>query len=113
MNQTIAAKAFGIDYALDAQSLAKNVKNSSFIDATALVAKDVYKGNKRPTAPAVIADTIRLKYQAPVKKITKELDQIDTTTLSDGFTVVVTSEGVRVFFKQGDKIERQPGLEIS
>ena len=113
LNQTLAAKAFGIDYALDAQSLAKNVKNSSFIDATALVAKDVYKGNKRPTAPAVIADTIRLKYQAPVKKITKELDQIDTTTLSDGFTVVVTSEGVRVFFKQGDKIERQPGLEIS
>ena len=46
-------------------------------------------------------------------KITKELDQIDTTTLKDGFTVVVTSEGVRVFFKQGDKIERQPGLEIS
>ena len=113
LNQTLAAKAFGIDYAIDAQKAAENVSDMSFIDAAKYVAKDVYKGNKRMTSPAVIADTIRLKYQAPVTKITKELDQIDTTTLKDGFTVVVTSEGVRVFFKQGDKIERQPGLEIS
>jgi len=113
LSQTLAAKAFGIDYAIDAQKAAENVKDMSFIDAAKYVAKDVYKGNKRMTSPAVIADTIRLKYQSPVTKITKELDQIDTTTLKDGFTVVVTSEGVRVFFKQGDKIERQPGLEIS
>ena len=113
LDQTLAAKAFGIDYAIDAQKAAENVSDMSFIDAAKYVAKDVYKGNKRMTSPAVIADTIRLKYQAPVTKITKELDQIDTTTLKDGFTVVVTSEGVRVFFKQGDKIERQPGLEIS
>ena len=113
LSQTLAAKAFGIDYAIDAQKAAENVKDMSFIDAAKYVAKDVYKGNKRMTSPAVIADTIRLKYQAPVTKITKELDQIDTTTLKDGFTVVVTSEGVRVFFKQGDKIERQPALEIS
>ena len=113
LNQTLAAKAFGIDYAIDAQKAAENVSDMSFIDAAKYVAKDVYKGNKRMTSPAVIADTIRLKYQAPVTKITKELDQIDTTTLKDGFTVVVTSEGVRVFFKEGDKIERQPGLEIS
>ena len=113
LNQTLAAKAFGIDYAIDAQKAAENVSDMSFINAAKYVAKDVYKGNKRMTSPAVIADTIRLKYQAPVTKITKELDQIDTTTLKDGFTVVVTSEGVRVFFKEGDKIERQPGLEIS
>ena len=113
LNQTLAAKAFGIDYAIDAQKAAENVADMSFINAAKYVAKDVYKGNKRMTSPAVIADTIRLKYQAPVTKITKELDQIDTTTLKDGFTVVVTSEGVRVFFKQGDKIERQPSLEIS
>ena len=113
LSQTLAAKAFGIDYALDAQKAAEDVSDMSFINAAKYVAKDVYKGNKRMTSPAVIADTIRLKYQAPVTKITKELDQIDTTTLKDGFTVVVTSEGVRVFFKQGDKIERQPGLEIS
>jgi len=113
LSQTLAAKAFGIDYAIDAQKAAENVKDMSFIDAAKYVAKDVYKGNKRMTSPAVIADTIRLKYQSPVTKITKELDQIDTTTLKDGFTVVVTSEGVRVFFKQGDKIERQPALEIS
>ena len=113
LDQTLAAKAFGIDYAIDAQKAAENVGDMSFINAAKYVAKDVYKGNKRMTSPAVIADTIRLKYQAPVTKITKELDQIDTTTLKDGFTVVVTSEGVRVFFKEGDKIERQPGLEIS
>ena len=113
LNQTLAAKAFGIDYAIDAQKAAENVSDMSFINAAKYVAKDIYKGNKRMTSPAVIADTIRLKYQAPVTKITKELDQIDTTTLKDGFTVVVTSEGVRVFFKEGDKIERQPGLEIS
>ena len=113
LSQTLAAKAFGIDYALDAQKAAEDVSDMSFINAAKYVAKDVYKGNKRMTSPAVIADTIRLKYQAPVTKITKELDQIDTTTLKDGFTVVVTSEGVRVFFKEGDKIERQPGLEIS
>ena len=113
LSQTLAAKAFGIDYAIDAQKAAENVKDMSFIDAAKYVAKDVYKGNKRMTSPAVIADTIRLKYQSPVTKITKELDQIDTTTLKEGFTVVVTSQGVRVFFKQGDKIERQPGLEIS
>ena len=113
LNQTLAAKAFGIDYAIDAQKAAENVSDMSFINAAKYVAKDVYKGNKRMTSPAVIADTIRLKYQAPVTKITKELDQIDTTTLKDGFTVVVTSEGVRVFFKEGDKIQRQPGLEIS
>ena len=113
LNQTLAAKAFGIDYTIDAQKAAENVSDMSFINAAKYVAKDVYKGNKRMTSPAVIADTIRLKYQAPVTKITKELDQIDTTTLKDGFTVVVTSEGVRVFFKEGDKIERQPGLEIS
>tara|TARA_E500000318_G_scaffold107027_1_gene115752 strand:- start:2833 stop:4050 length:1218 start_codon:yes stop_codon:yes gene_type:complete len=113
LDQTLAAKAFGIDYAIDAQKAAENVGDMSFINAAKYVAKDVYKGNKRMTSPAVIADTIRLKYQAPVTKITKELDQIDTTTLKEGFTVVVTSEGVRVFFKQGEKIERQPGLEIS
>ena len=113
LDQTLAAKAFGIDYAIDAQKAAENVGDMSFINAAKYVAKDVYKGNKRMTSPAVIADTIRLKYQAPVTKITKELDQIDTTTLKEGFIVVVTSEGVRVFFKQGEKIERQPGLEIS
>ena len=113
LNQTLAAKAFGIDYALDAQSLSKNLKDSSFIDATAIVAKDVYKGNKRPTAPAVIADTIRLKYQVPVGKITKELEDIKPESLNEGFTVVVTSEGVRVFLKKGDKVERRPEFEIS
>ena len=95
LDQTLAAKAFGIDYAIDAQKAAENVGDMSFINAAKYVAKDVYKGNKRMTSPAVIADTIRLKYQAPVTKITKELDQIDTTTLKEGFTVVVTSQGVR------------------
>ena len=54
LSQTLAAKAFGIDYAIDAQKAAENVKEMSFIDAAKYVAKDVYKGNKRMTSPAVV-----------------------------------------------------------
>jgi hypothetical protein len=112
LKQTLA----GIDYKIGATAAAAkkagDVANMDFYDGTEYIAANVFKGNKRPNSPAVIAETLRQKFKMPTYKITKEEDQVIADTLKEGFTVVVTSDGVKVFLKEGNKVTRQPQFEI-
>ena len=112
LQQTLA----GIDYKIGASAAAAkragDVANMDFYDGTEYIAANVFKGNKRPNSPAVIAETLRQKFKTPTYKITKELEQVNADTLKEGFTVVVTSDGAKVFLKEGNKVTRQPQFEI-
>ena len=90
---------------MEAQQTAANLKNKSWIDSLKYVKENLYKGtNKGLDNTRVIQDTLRLKYDKPVEKITVSSEtEIPKLEVKEGFTIIVLPDGTKkIFFTEGN-----------
>ena len=110
LKQTLAAKAFGIDYALDAQKDADSLKDKSWIDSLRIVKESLFKGSdKGLDSASVIEETLRLKYQKPVRKYTVSSEtEIPKLEVQEGFSIITLPDGSKKIFEvvEGQAKER-------
>jgi hypothetical protein len=95
LQQTLAGIDYKIGATMAAQKASESLMNKSWIDSLKYVSENLYKGTgKGLDSTSVIEDTLRLKYQKPVKKVTVSSEtEIPNLNISEGFTIVTLSDG--------------------
>ena len=93
----------------------ENLKDKSWIDSLKYVSENLYKGTgKGLDSTSVIEDTLRLKYQKPVKKVTVSSEtEIPNLNISEGFTIVTLSDGSRKIYEVvGNSARERTDLQV-
>ena len=88
---------------------------SSSLTFLKYVSENLYKGTgKGLDSTSVIEDTLRLKYQKPVKKVTVSSEtEIPNLNISEGFTIVTLSDGSRKIYEVvGNSARERTDLQV-
>ena len=108
-----------IDYkigaTMKAQQTAASLEGKTWIDSLKYVSENLYKGTgKGLDSTSVIEDTLRLKYQKPVKKFTVSSEtEIPKLEISEGFSIIVLPDGSRKIYEViGDSARERKDLQV-
>ena len=115
LQQTLAGIDYKIGATMAAQKASENLKDKSWIDSLKYVSENLYKGTgKGLDSTSVIEDTLRLKYQKPVKKVTVSSEtEIPNLNISEGFTIVTLSDGSRKIYEVvGNSARERTDLQV-
>jgi len=113
--QTLAGIDYKINATMEAQQTAASLKDKSWIDSLKYVSENLYKGTgKGLDSTSVIEDTLRLKYQKPVKKFTVSSEtEIPKLEISEGFSIIVLPDGSRKIYEvSGDSARERKDLQV-
>jgi hypothetical protein len=115
LQQTLAGIDYKIGATMAAQKASESLMNKSWIDSLKYVSENLYKGTgKGLDSTSVIEDTLRLKYQKPVKKVTVSSEtEIPNLNISEGFTIVTLSDGSRKIYEVvGNSARERTDLQV-
>jgi len=115
LKQTLAGVDYKINATMAAQKAAASLENKSWIDSLKYVSENLYKGTgKGLDSTSVIEDTLRLKYQKPVKKFTVSSEtEIPKLEISEGFSIVVLPDGSRKIYEvSGGSARERTDLQV-
>ena len=115
LQQTLAGIDYKIGATMAAQKASENLAGKSWIDSLKYVSENLYKGTgKGLDSTSVIEDTLRLKYQKPVKKVTVSSEtEIPNLNISEGFTIVTLSDGSRKIYEVvGNSARERTDLQV-
>jgi hypothetical protein len=115
LKQTLAGIDYKIDATLSAQKAAESLTGKSWIDSLKYVSENLYKGTgKGLDSTSVIEDTLRLKYQKPVKKVTVSSEtEIPKLEISEGFTIISLPDGSRKIYEViGNSARERTDLQV-
>ena len=108
-----------IDYkigaTMKAQQTAASLEGKTWIDSLKYVSENLYKGTgKGLDSTSVIEDTLRLKYQKPVKKFTVSSEtEIPKLEISEGFSIIVLPDGSRKIYEvSGNSAKERKDLQV-
>jgi len=111
MEMMLEKTKFGVDYTLDAQKAAKDIKGMDFGEALTFYAENVFKGKKGRMDPQVIKGVLSI--QMPGKQINtktfskKNLNEIPTKDLEIGLNIV-TYKGGKIILDKISETEVNP-----
>ena len=115
LQQTLAGIDYKIGATMAAQKASESLTGKSWIDSLKYVSENLYKGTgKGLDNTSVIEDTLRLKYQKPVKKVTVSSEtEIPNLNISEGFTIVTLSDGSRKIYEVvGNSARERTDLQV-
>jgi hypothetical protein len=115
LKQTLAGIDYKIDATLAAQKAAESLTGKSWIDSLKYVSENLYKGTgKGLDSTSVIEDTLRLKYQKPVKKVTVSSEtEIPKLEIDEGFTIISLPDGSRKIYEViGNSARERTDLQV-
>ena len=109
LKQTLAGIDYKIDATIAAQKAADSLQGKSWIDSLKYVSENLYKGTgKGLDSASVIEDTLRLKYQKPVKKFTVSSEtEIPKLEVEEGFSIITLPDGSKKIFEVVDGQARE------
>ena len=113
--QTLAGIDYKIGATMAAQKAASSLEGKTWIDSLKYVSENLYKGTgKGLDSTSVIEDTLRLKYQKPVKKFTVSSEtEIPKLEISEGFSIIVLPDGSRKIYEViGDSARERKDLQV-
>jgi len=107
--QTLAGIDYKIDATIAAQKAADSLQGKSWIDSLRYVAENLFKGTgKDLDSASVIENTLRLKYQKPVKKFTVSSEtEIPKLEVQEGFSIITLPDGSKKIFEVVDGQARE------
>ena len=115
LKQTLAGVDYKINATMAAQKAASSLEGKTWIDSLKYVSENLYKGTgKGLDSTSVIEDTLRLKYQKPVKKFTVSSEtEIPKLEISEGFSIIVLPDGSRKIYEViGDSAKERKDLQV-
>jgi len=115
LKQTLAGVDYKINATMAAQKAASSLEGKTWIDSLKYVSENLYKGTgKGLDSTSVIEDTLRLKYQKPVKKFTVSSEtEIPKLEISEGFSIIVLPDGSRKIYEViGDSARERKDLQV-
>ena len=109
LKQTLAGIDYKIGATMAAQKAADSLQGKSWIDSLKYVSENLYKGTgKGLDSASVIEDTLRLKYQKPVKKFTVSSEtEIPKLEVQEGFSIITLPDGSKKIFEVVDGQARE------
>jgi len=115
LKQTLAGIDYKIGATMSAQKAAESLANKTWIDSLKYVSENLYKGTgKGLDSTSVIEDTLRLKFQKPVKKFTVASEtEIPNLQISEGFSIVVLPDGSKKIYEvTGNSARERTDLRV-
>jgi len=120
MEMMLEKTKFGVDYTLDAQKAAKDIKGMDFQEALTFYAENVFKGKKGRMDPQVIKGVLSIQMpgkQINIKNFTKknlnEVANLDATEFDIGLNIVTYDGGKIILERVGETISEVPNLFIT
>ncbi|MDB2405078.1 hypothetical protein N9W19_00060 [bacterium] len=113
--QTLAGIDYKIGATMKAQQAAASLEGKTWINSLKYVSENLYKGTgKGLDSTSVIEDTLRLKYQKPVKKFTVSSEtEIPKLEISEGFSIVVLPDGSKKIYEvSGGSAKERTDLRV-
>ena len=120
MEMMLEKTRFGVDYTIDAQKAAKDIKGMDFQEALSFYAENVFKGKKGRMDPQVIKGVLTI--QMPGKQINtktfskknkNEVAGLDATEFFEGINIVTYKGGKMLVERVGDIVTEVPDLFIT
>jgi len=115
LKQTLAGIDYKIGATMAAQKAASSLEGKTWIDSLRYVSENLFKGaGKGLDNTSVIEETLRLKYQKPVKKFTVSSEtEIPKLEISEGFSIVVLPDGSRKIYEvSGNSAKERKDLQV-
>jgi len=115
LKQTLAGIDYKIGATMAAQKAASSLEGKTWIDSLRYVSENLFKGaGKGLDNTSVIEETLRLKYQKPVKKFTVSSEtEIPKLEISEGFSIIVLPDGSRKIYEViGDSARERKDLQV-
>ena len=113
--QTLAGIDYKIGATMAAQKAASSLEGKTWIDSLRYVSENLFKGaGKGLDNTSVIEETLRLKYQKPVKKFTVSSEtEIPKLEISEGFSIIVLPDGSRKIYEvSGNSAKERKDLQV-
>jgi len=115
LKQTLAEVDYKINVTMASHKASSSLEGKTWIDSLKYVSENLYKGTgKGLDSTSVIEDTLRLKYQKPVKKFTVSSEtEIPKLEISEGFSIIVLPDGSRKIYEViGDSARERKDLQV-
>ena len=115
LKQTLAGIDYKIGATMAAQKAASSLEGKTWIDSLRYVSENLFKGaGKGLDNTSVIEETLRLKYQKPVKKFTVSSEtEIPKLEISEGFSIIVLPDGSRKIYEvSGNSAKERKDLQV-
>ena len=110
LKQTLAGIDYKIGATMAANKAASSLEGKSWIDSLRIVKESLFKGSdKGLDSASVIEETLRLKYQKPVRKYTVSSEtEIPKLEVQEGFSIITLPDGSKKIFEvvEGQAKER-------
>ena len=110
LKQTLAGIDYKIGATMAANKAATSLEGKSWIDSLKLVKESLFKtSDKGLDSASVIEETLRLKYQKPVRKYTVSSEtEIPKLEVQEGFSIITLPDGSKKIFEvvEGQAKER-------
>ena len=118
MEMMLEKTKFGVDYTLDAQKAAKDIKGMDFGEALTFYAENVFKGKKGRMDPAVIKGVLSIQREGtPISIKTfsnKNIGDIKSEELDIGLNIVTYKGGKKILEKLSEtEVNEVPNLYIT
>jgi translation initiation factor RLI1 len=120
MEMMLEKTKFGVDYTLDAQKAAKDIKGMDFGEALTFYSENVFKGKKGRMDPQTIKGVLSIQMpgkQINIKNFTKknknEVAVLDATEFDVGINIVTYKGGKMLVERVGDSVTEVPNLFIT
>jgi hypothetical protein len=118
MEMMLEKTKFGVDYTLDAQKAAKDIKGMDFGEALTFYAENVFKGKKGRMDPAVIKGVLSIQREGtPISIKTfsnKNIGDIKSEELDIGLNIVTYKGGKKILEKLSEtEVKEVPNLYIT
>ena len=120
MEMMLEKTKFGVDYTLQAQKAAQDIKGMDFQEALTAYAKNITGGKKSPMDPAVIKGVLSIQMpgkQINIKNFTKksrnEVGSLDAVEFDIGLNIVTYKGGKMIVERVGDSVTEVPNLFIT
>lgn len=120
MEMMLEKTKFGVDYTLDAQKAAKDIKGMDFQEALSFYSENIFKGKKGRMDPQVIKGVLSI--QMPGKQINtktfskkskNEVAGLDAIEFFEGINIVTYKGGKMLVERVGDILTEVPDLFIT
>jgi len=118
MEMMLEKTKFGVDYTLQAQKTAQDIKGMDFGEALTAYAKNITGGKKNRMDPAVIKGVLSIQMEGKpvnIKTFTKKnLNEIDSEDLDIGLNIVTYKGGKKILEKLSEtEVIEVPNLFIT
>jgi hypothetical protein len=120
MEMMLEKTKFGVDYTLDAQKAAKDIKGMDFQEALSFYSENIFKGKKGRMDPQVIKGVLSIQMpgkqintQTFSKKSLNDIANMDAENFFEGINIVTYKGGKIILERVGESVTEVPNLSIT